>query len=219
MKNRKWFTVIGVVALALSVIASVSAQDWPQWRGINRDGKVNHFMAPERWPPELSLQWRDSLGTGDATPIIMGDKLYVFARQADQEVLLCLDADRGEEQWRMEYTAPAVTGAGARHPGPRSTPVASENKMLALGVSGILSCVDMNTCELLWRKDPFPGVVPMFFTACPLRYTPIQPNRIPGFLHQISPVIQCSTPLLPILNQKLLTCQVHQDGIPSRHCR
>ena len=165
MKNRKWFSVIIAILLALPGIVSISAQNWPQWRGANRDGKVNNFTAPESWPPELSLQWRDSIGTGDATPVLMGDKLYVFTRQGDQEILLCLDADRGGEQWRMEYAAPAVTGAGARHPGPRSTPVVSENKILTLGASGILSCVDMTAGKLLWRKDPFPGVVPMFFSS------------------------------------------------------
>ncbi len=165
MKNRKWFTVIIVIVLTLPGIVSISAQDWPQWRGANRDGKVNDFTAPESWPPELSLQWRDSVGTGDATPVLVSDRLYVFTRQGDQEVLLCLDAARGEEQWRIEYAAPAVTGAGARHPGPRSTPVVSENKILTLGASGILSCMDMTTGKLLWRKDPFPSVVPMFFTA------------------------------------------------------
>ena len=151
MKNRKWFTLIIVIVLALSGIVSISAQDWPQWRGANRDGKVNDFIAPESWPPELSLQWRDSVGTGDATPVLVGDRLYVFTRQGDQEVILCLDADRGEEQWRIEYAAPAVTGAGARHPGPRSTPVVSENKILTLGASGILSCVEMTAGTLLWR--------------------------------------------------------------------
>ena len=165
MKNRKWFTLIIVIVLALPGIVSISAQDWPQWRGANRDGKVNDFTAPESWPPELSLQWKDSVGTGDATPVLVGDRLYVFTRQGEQEILLCLEADRGEEQWRIEYAAPAVTGAGARHPGPRSTPVVSENKVLTLGASGILSCMDATTGKLLWRKDPFPGVVPMFFTA------------------------------------------------------
>jgi len=165
MKNSERLKVFLAGLLILSGIISISAQDWSQWRGANRDGKVNGFIAPESWPPELTMQWSESVGTGDATPVLVGDKLYLFTRQDDKEVILCLAAESGAEQWRNEYVAPAVTGAGARHPGPRSTPAVSDGKMVTIGVSGILSCLDASSGKLLWRKDPFPGVVPMFFTS------------------------------------------------------
>jgi len=46
-----------------------------------------------------------------------------------------------------------------------STPAVSDGKIVTIGVSGILSCLDAGSGELLWRKDPFPGIVPMFFTS------------------------------------------------------
>jgi len=165
MKNSKQFKGFLAGLLILSSIISISAQDWSQWRGANRDGKVSGFMAPESWPAELSIQWSEAVGTGDASPVLVGDKLYLFTRQDDKEVILCLDAGNGAEQWRNEYSAPAVTGAGARHPGPRSTPAIVDGKMVTLGASGILSCLDASTGKLLWRKDPFPGIVPQFFTS------------------------------------------------------
>ena len=165
MKNRKSLIIFCAGLLVLSSITSISAQDWPQWRGADRDGKVNGFNAPESWPPELSMQWQESVGAGDATPVLVENRLYLFTRQGDLEVILCLNAESGTEQWRNEYTAAAVTGAGARHPGPRSTPALSNGKIVTIGVSGILSCLDAGSGELLWRKDPFPGIVPMFFTS------------------------------------------------------
>jgi outer membrane protein assembly factor BamB len=165
MKNSKWTLAIISGILVLSSIASVSAQDWPQWRGPDRDGKVSGFTEPDSWPPELSMQWQETVGTGDASPVLVGDRLYLFTRQDDKEVVLSLDAGSGEEVWRTDYTAPAVTGAAARHPGPRSTPAVADGKIVTIGVSGILSCLNAGSGELLWRKDPFPGVVPMFFTS------------------------------------------------------
>ncbi len=159
--------LIGVVAgSVVAIVASgVWAQDWPQWRGPNRDGKVANFTAPQSWPAALTQKWRTSVGSGDATPALVGGRLYVFARQGDDEVVLCLDAEDGKELWREKYAAQAVTGAAASHPGPRSSPAVAEGKVVTLGVGGVLSCLDAARGQLVWRKDPFPRVVPMFFTA------------------------------------------------------
>jgi len=165
MKNRKLFMVLLAGVMIFSCITSLTAQDWTQWRGANRDGIVKGFTPPENWPPELTMQWRKTIGPGDATPLLAGDNLYLFTRQDDNEVILCLDAASGNEIWRNDYAASAVTGAASRHPGPRSTPAISDGKIVTLGATGILSCLDAATGKLLWRKDPFPGIVPMFFTA------------------------------------------------------
>ncbi len=143
----------------------VIAQDWPQWRGPNRDGKVEGFTAPQQWPQQLTQKWRTTVGLGCATPALVGDKLYVFTRQGDDEVTLCLDAGSGKELWRDQYAAQAVTGAPSRHPGPRSSPAVAEGKVVTLGVGGVVSCLDAAGGKLVWRKNPFPKVTPRFFTA------------------------------------------------------
>ena len=165
MKNTKLFISMILATLVLSSVTRIFAQDWPQWRGADRDGVVTGFIVPENWPEEFSLVWKVNVGAGDATPALVGDKLYVFTRQNESEVVLCLDKDNGNELWRDEYKAQAVTGAAARHPGPRSSPIVADGKIVTLGVGGILSCLDAATGKVEWRKDPFPGIVPMFFTA------------------------------------------------------
>ncbi|MHB1034807.1 MAG: PQQ-binding-like beta-propeller repeat protein [Pirellulales bacterium] len=154
-----------VVGCAVLAGAFAEAQDWPQWRGPNRDGKAAGFTAPQAWPKALVQKWQITVGSGDATPALVGDKLYVFARQGEDEVTLCLNVADGKEVWKDKYTAQAVTGAASRHPGPRSSPAVAEGKVVTLGVGGVLSCLDAASGKLLWRKDLFPKVVPQFFTA------------------------------------------------------
>jgi len=125
---------------------------------------VHGFTAPQEWPKELTPQWKTTVGTGCATPALVGDKLFVFARQGDEEAILCLNAADGKQLWADKYVAKPVTGAASRHPGPRSSPAVAEGKIVTLGVSGIVSCLSVDG-KLLWRKDPFPNVVPRFFTA------------------------------------------------------
>ena len=161
--NRLIMTIVGVLILASS--AHVFAQDWPQWRGAHRDGKVTGFNMPESWPRELTSKWKITVGAGDATPALVGGKLYVCTRQGSDEVTMCLDAGNGKELWQDRYAAQAVTGAAARHPGPRSSPVVVDGKVVTLGVGGILSCLDAATGKVIWRKDEFSGVVPQFFTG------------------------------------------------------
>ena len=165
MKKANLSRVVMLGCVILICASCVFAQDWPQWRGANRDGKVTGFKAPQEWPKELKLRWKTPVGTGDATPALVGDKLYVFTRQGESEVTTCLEVDRGEEQWTNRYAAQAVTGAAARHPGPRSTPAVAKGKVVTLGVGGVLSCLDAATGKVVWRKDPFPKVVPRFFTS------------------------------------------------------
>jgi outer membrane protein assembly factor BamB len=143
----------------------VLAQDWPQWRGPQRDGKVSGFVAPREWPGALAQKWKRTVGWGDATPALVNGRLFVFARQGGEEVIVCLNAGDGTLLWEDRYAAQAVTGPAASYRGPRSSPAVAEGKVLTLGVGGILSCLDARTGQKLWRQDPLAGLVPRFFTA------------------------------------------------------
>ena len=161
--HRTMTAVAGVLAVSASC---AFAQDWPQWRGANRDGKATGFTSPKTWPKELTQKWKVTVGLGDATPALVGNKLYVFARQDTDEFIRCLDAANGKELWSEKYDAPQVSGPASQHGGPRSSPAVADGKVVSLGVSGILSCVDAAQGKLLWRKDDFSGAWPRFCTAC-----------------------------------------------------
>ena len=153
-----------VSGLALTVTASL-AQDWPQWRGANRDGKSAGFTAPKTWPKELTQKWKVTVGEGVATPCLVGDKLYVFARQEGGEITRCLDAGTGKELWQDKYDAMGATGPASGFSGPRASPTVAEGKIVTLGVRGVLSCLDAASGKVVWRKNDFNGAYPRFFAS------------------------------------------------------
>ena len=158
---------VGAVAAGAVLLCAARsfAEDWPQWRGAHRDGKVTGFTAPATWPKTLTEKWKAQVGSGDSTPALVGDKLFVFARQGGDEVVLCLDASTGKEVWKATCAAEGVGGPASGHAGPRSSPAVADGKVVTLGVQGVLSCFDAATGKLAWRKDPFPKAVPQFATA------------------------------------------------------
>lgn len=153
-----------VCVLCLSATFAV-ADDWPQWRGAARDGSVAGFNEPAQWRSELTLAWKTQVGIGDASPALVNGKLYVFSRQAKEEVVRCLDAESGEQIWRSAYDSIEVKGAAGSHSGPRSSPAVAGGKVVTLGVAGVLTCFDAATGKVLWRKDEFPDDHPSYFTS------------------------------------------------------
>ncbi len=83
--------------LALSLLASSTDLDplenWPHWRGPNRDGSVPRGDPPLRWDDKTNVAWKTPIpGRGSATPIVWGDKIFVLTaidtgRKADPKDL------------------------------------------------------------------------------------------------------------------------------------
>jgi outer membrane protein assembly factor BamB len=154
----------GALATCVVLIGATAAQDWPQWRGANRDAKVTGFTAPKTWPKELTKKWSEKVGEGVATPALVGDKLYVFTRKGSDEVISCRTAADGKEVWSDKYESSSWSGADSGFIAPRSSPAVADGKVVTLGAIGILSCYDTDG-KKLWRKEDFKNATPMFHVA------------------------------------------------------
>jgi outer membrane protein assembly factor BamB len=144
------------VAIHLLLLAPGICADWPQWRGPNRDGVARGVKVPQKWPKELKEEWKVTVGEGVSSPVVVGDKAFVFTRQKEDEIVLCFDLASGKGLWKSEpYPAPYQwwAGEGNFSKGPRSTPTVADGRVYVSGVSGVLSCFEAKAGKLLWRKE------------------------------------------------------------------
>lgn len=162
--------------VTILIIAAVNqtgitvAQDWPQWRGPNRDGHVAGFKPPAAWPDKLNRRWKVTVGEGHSSPIVVGGRIYVHARKQDLEVVSCTELNTGKLLWEQPYPVaytmhPAAMGHGK---GPKSTPVFFGGRLYTLGITGVISCLDGANGRVIWRKDfsqRFKRTSPLFGTA------------------------------------------------------
>ncbi len=156
-------TALGLIVLP---VQRGAAQDWPQWRGPARDGVITAFREPAAWPDALVRQWRVEVGLGYATPLLVGQRLFVFSRQGEEEVMTAFDAATGALVWRTGYAAPfTMVAATSRHgAGPKSTPAYADGRLFTLGMTNIVSAFDAATGRRLWHTPATPAQ-PQFHTA------------------------------------------------------
>src|SRR5262245_22461442 len=166
VKHVAIIAIAAVAGLTAVVEGQKAGGDWPQWRGPNRDGTLTSYAEPKSWPDQLTRRWKVEIGTGYATPIVVGNRVYAFSRQEDNEVMRAIDADSGKIIWEKTYPAPfKMNPATARHgPGPKSTPTYANGRLFTLGISGIVTAFDANTGRTLWQKPAGP-IEPLFHTS------------------------------------------------------
>jgi outer membrane protein assembly factor BamB len=147
--------------LAIVVLGTTSAGeaqrppgDVTQWRGAARDGIITGLTTPQAWPDTLTERWKVEIGTGYATPLVVGNRVYQFSRIGDNETMTALDAASGKVVWQAGYPASfAMNPATKQHgPGPKSTPVFFDGRLYSIGMTGIVTAWDAASGKQVWQK-------------------------------------------------------------------
>jgi outer membrane protein assembly factor BamB len=151
---RRVLTGALVVVAVTSLWAQRPTTDVTQWRGPARDGVVAGFTAPRTWPDTLVQKWKVEIGTGYATPLVVGNRVYQFSRVGENESMTAIDADSGKVVWQTGYPVQfAMNPATKQHgPGPKSTPVFFGGRLYSIGMTGTVTAWDVSSGKQLWQK-------------------------------------------------------------------
>ncbi len=158
MRSAQRRFVIRTLALTTAscmLTAILSADDWSQWRGANRDGVWNERGIVKKFDsPTLEPVWTVPVGPGYSGPTVVDNRVFLTDRlstneRKQQERILCFDAKSGQKLWEHVYDCEYTIGYKA---GPRACVTVDDNRVFALGAMGHLHCLDVGGA-MLWKRD------------------------------------------------------------------
>lgn len=123
------------------------AEDWPAWRGSQRNDYSKESSGWEQgvWPLRKKM-WQYAAGEGSSSPVVAAGKLYVLGWRDEQDLLSCLDAVSGKKIWEKKYPCPRYgrlsKGDKGIYSGPSSTPEYDKQThfLYTLSTDGDLIC-------------------------------------------------------------------------------
>ncbi len=147
--------VLGLALCTVAACGRASADDWPQWRGPNRDGVWRETGVLEKFAgEELKIQWRQPIGSGYSGPTVAGGRVFVTDRVVEPtqaERVHCFDAQTGQPQWTHSYDC-AYEKVGYTA-GPRASVAVDDGRAYSLGSMGHLFCFEAESGKVAWQKD------------------------------------------------------------------
>lgn len=153
-KTVKPTTSLLVILCHFAFNACVAADDWPQWRGPNRDGRWHERGLIKTFPDSgLQPRWKVEIGPGYSGPTVVDQRVYLTDRQTEPEQaerVLCFDAADGQLLWQHRYLCEYRISYEA---GPRAAVTVDDGQAFALGAMGHLHCLNAQNGEVLWKRD------------------------------------------------------------------
>ena len=146
----RWSRRIGMAAIVgLSVASFASAEDWPHWRGLQRNGVVQESSGwnGSSWI-ESKPSWTVNVGEGASSPLLVGDQIFVLGYRDGQNFVSCLESQTGKVEWSTSFQTRRygrnAMGDEGLYSGPSSTPEFDPDTRLlyTLGADGDLHCWD-----------------------------------------------------------------------------
>jgi outer membrane protein assembly factor BamB len=140
--------------LGFAAVVTLSAENWPAWRGPRANGVSGEKTAPLKWTTEENIAWKLAMPSrSGATPIIWGDHIFLNVATAmntgDLE-LWAVDRRKGAPIWKR----PLGGGNNQQRKQNMSTPspVTDGTTVWVMTGTGILKAFDFKGTEL-WMRD------------------------------------------------------------------
>ena len=141
-----------VVSLGVLVPGQTPSNDWPQWRGPDRNGISKEKGLLQAWPSGgPAVVWNISgLGAGYGSLAIRGNRIFVQGSSRRQSNVIALDRATGKTVWSQSL---GPSGDNDQGPGPRATPTLDGDRMYVMSENGQLACLKVADGTPIWQRQ------------------------------------------------------------------
>ena len=102
MRTLRSWLALSTLSLLISSTAFAES-NWPRWRGPHQNGHTTETNLPVKWSGE-DVVWKTELpGTGQSSPIIWGDRIFLTAElgKGQERLVFCVDRNSGKILWQQ----------------------------------------------------------------------------------------------------------------------
>jgi outer membrane protein assembly factor BamB len=142
---------IALAALLCSTV-TLTAADWPQWRGPARDGLSSETGLLAAWPKDgPRMIWRATgLGEGYSSLAIAAGRVFTQGQRNARQYVMAFNAATGAPVWEAAIGSAFSESQGN---GPRGTPTVDGTRVYALAADGGLACLDAASGRAIWSLN------------------------------------------------------------------
>jgi len=156
MKNKNKIIRSFIFMIMVLVITGMElkAQDWPQWRGNDREGIFKATGLNLDWSekkPALSWTFRQA-GSGYSAPTILGTTLYSQGAEEGNDFAFALDTKTGNLKWKQTLGEQYTDGQN-RGNGGRGSITTDGDKLYLVRGGGQIHCLSAADGKILWQKE------------------------------------------------------------------
>ena len=160
-------SLLSVLIFSSVMALPVAAEDWPQFRGLNRDGISLEKGWTTAWPASGPKKlWTFDIGKGHSSVAVADGRLFTLGNSNRKtDTLWCLNPETGQKIWSYPYPCREWDREG----GPCSTPTIDGDHVYTLSRDGDLFCFEAATGKVLWSKNAkkdFGGKAPLYGYTC-----------------------------------------------------
>jgi outer membrane protein assembly factor BamB len=131
----------------LAVCASIHADDWPQWRGSNRNAVSPETGLIRSWsdgPPVVN--WRAAgIGEGYSSVVVAHGLVFTTGRIDGDVYCFAFDLETGKRQWASKV------GTTTRNV--MATPTVGDEFVYAVDPDGELICLQRSNGQIVWQRN------------------------------------------------------------------